>query len=43
MTTTIRISDKIWKRLNKRKANPRESFDDVLKRILDSLDKKNES
>lgn len=32
--TTIRISDKIWKKLNSLKKNPKETYEDVLNRLL---------
>lgn len=41
MTTTIQISDKLWKELNKRKKRG-ETFEDVIKRELKIKKEKNE-
>ena len=35
--TNIQTSDEVWHKLNKMKSKPGESFDEVIKRVLDEL------
>lgn len=41
--TSIRISSETWKRLNARKTEPGQSFDDVINNLLDTVEELEES
>jgi len=34
MTTTIQISDNVWKKINDLRKNPKETYNEVLERLL---------